>query len=245
MRKSHATTQQLLQMEQKNMEADKKQALYEKEILDIQNQALRLHMNPHFIFNSINSIQGFYASGDTALARSYIGKFSTLLRMILDQSKKKFIDINDEVKTIEYYLELNKLRFENKFDYEISVDKTLLIHREEIPPMLLQPFIENAIIHGIAPLKRPGKIIVRLLDDKDFIRCEIEDNGVGRAYSRNMNVNKTYESTGIKVTEKRIELNNKMIIGLHQDEVVISDILNSAGEVMGTLVQFSVLKNSI
>ncbi|MBK7958346.1 MAG: histidine kinase [Bacteroidetes bacterium] len=244
-RKNHETKEQLLNLKNKNIEAEKKQAIYEKEIIDIQNQALRLHMNPHFIFNSINSIQGFYASGDVAMAKKYIGKFSTLLRLILDQSKKDLIDINDEKMTIEYYLDLNKLRFENKFDYEIQIDESLLKSREEIPPMLIQPFIENAIIHGLAPLKRKGKIIVRIINEERYIRCEVEDNGVGRAYSRQLNRNKTFESTGIKVTEKRIELYNNTSSNSSNQSLSISDIMDAEGNVAGTLVTFYLLKNSI
>lgn len=245
LKKDHETKEQLLHLKNKNIEVEKRQAVYEKEIIDIQNQALRLHMNPHFIFNSINSIQGFYASGDVSMAKKYIGKFSTLLRLILDQSKKDLIDINDEVKTLEYYLDLNKLRFDNKFDYEIHVDKNLLKNREEIPPMLIQPFVENSIIHGLAPLKKMGKVIVRMIDDSNYIRCEIEDNGVGREYSKILNKSKNYESTGIKVTEKRIELNNKTLEMHPHEGLIISDVINNEGLTIGTLVKFSLLKNSL
>jgi sensor histidine kinase YesM len=245
MRKSHNTMQQILEFEKRNMEAEKKQAEYEKEIIDIQNQALRLHMNPHFIFNSINSIQGFYASGDVSMAKKYIGKFSTLLRMILDQSKKDLIDINDELKTIEYYLDLNKLRFENKFEFDIQVDKVLLNEREEIPPMLIQPFIENSIIHGIAPLKKMGKVIVRILNDGDYILCEIEDNGVGREYSKKLNTIKNYESTGIKVTEKRINLYNETLKSAMPSNLTIIDIQDENGKISGTKVSFRLVKNSL
>lgn len=244
-KKSHQTKEQLLNLENQNLEAQKKQAVYERELLDIKNQALRLHMNPHFIFNAINSIQGFYASGEIEIARSYIGKFSTLLRMILDQSKKEFIDIQDEIKTITNYLELNKLRFDNKFTFEIIVDPSLLSNNEEVAPMLIQPFIENAILHGIAPLLNTGKIIVRILDHGNYIRCEIEDNGVGRTFSYQMNKDRVYNSTGIQVTQKRIDLLNGNLHDRQMEPINIIDLMDEEGKPIGTKVVFNVLKNSI
>lgn len=241
----HKTREQLLNLENQNLEAQKKQAIYERELVDIKNQALRLHMNPHFIFNAINSIQGFYASGEIEIARNYIGKFSTLLRMILDQSNKEFIDIQEEVKTITLYLELNKLRFDNKFNYEINIDDSLISNKEEVAPMLLQPFIENAILHGIAPLKKIGKITVRMLDKGNFIQCEIEDNGVGRDFSRALNQNRMYKSTGIQVTQKRIDLVNGFNKLNAPEQFKIVDLYDDAKNSLGTKIIFNVLKNSI
>ncbi len=242
---SHQIKEQVLNLENQNLEAQKKQAIYERELLDIKNQALRLHMNPHFIFNAINSIQGFYASGEIDIARSYIGKFSTLLRMILDQSKKEFIGIEEEIKTITYYLDLNQLRFDNKFNYEIDVDESLIANKEEVAPMLLQPFIENAILHGIAPLKNVGKIIVRMFDRGKYIRCEIEDNGVGRDFSYQMNKDRVYKSTGIQVTQKRIDLLNSIHEGSTIEKCSIVDLYDELGKPSGTKVIFNILKNSI
>ncbi len=241
----HKTREQLLNLENQNLEAQKKQAIYERELVDIKNQALRLHMNPHFIFNAINSIQGFYASGDIEIVRNYIGKFSTLLRLILDQSNKECIDIQEEVKTITLYLELNKLRFDNKFTYEIIIDNSLIDNKEEVAPMLLQPFIENAILHGIAPLKTIGKITVRMLDKGNYIQCEIEDNGVGRDFSRTLNQNRMYKSTGIQVTQKRIDLVNGSTKLNEPEQFQIVDLYDEAKNSMGTKIIFNVLKNSI
>ena len=245
MQKQHAITEQLLNLENQQLEAQKKQIVYEKELLDIKHQALRLHMNPHFIFNAINAIQGFYASGEIEKAKTYIGKFSGLLRMILDQSSKEFIDLNEEVKTITYYLDLNTLRFENKFSYNLMVDESLLLHHEEIPPMLIQPVIENAIIHAIAPMKSMGKITIRILDDAPYIRCEIEDNGVGRAFSYHLNKDRKYNSTGIHVTQKRLDLLNANAQKLPIEQCKIIDLYDDDGAPMGTKVVFYVLKNSI
>lgn len=231
----------LLNLENEKLETQHKQAIYEKELIELEHQALRLHMNPHFIFNAINSIQGFYASGETNKAKLYISKFSGLLRMILDHSKKEFIDISDELKIINYYLELNELRFEDKFIYEIEVDRKLIDEHCSIPPMLIQPFIENAIIHGIAPLKTKGKINVSIKEEGDYIKCEISDNGVGRNHSYELNKDRIHNSTGIKVTMERIKMINGELNKKNSFEIV--DMEDEQGKPTGTLVRFYVLKN--
>lgn len=245
-RNRHQIREQLLNLENQHLEAQKQQAEYERELSEVRHQALRLHMNPHFIFNAINSIQGFYASGEIETAKTYIGKFSGLLRMILDQSKREWIGIQEEMKTILYYLDLNTLRFDHKFSYDLQVDQSLIDANEELPPMIIQPFIENAIIHGIAPLKRMGKIVVRIYDRDKYICCEIEDNGVGRHFSFELNKGRMYESTGIQVTRKRIDLLNAQA-GENQETVLfdIRDLLTDDGQAAGTKVIFYLLKNSI
>lgn len=245
LKKAHQIKEQVLNLENQQLEAQRKQAEYERELLEIKNQALRLHMNPHFIFNAINSIQGFYASGEIEKARTYIGKFSGLLRMILMQSKKEYIHINEEINIITLYLDLNKLRFENKFDYELIADKTLLDDNEEIPPMIIQPFIENSIIHGIAPMKSMGKIKVSILSNGDYIQCMIEDNGVGRNFSQALNKDRIYESTGISVTQKRIDLLNGINENPNINRFEIIDLYNDEGISAGTKVVFYILKNSL
>ncbi len=244
LKKAHKIKEQVLNLENQQLEAQRKQSEYERELLEIKNQALRLHMNPHFIFNAINSIQGFYASGETEKARTYIGKFSGLLRMILMQSTKEYIHIQDEIKIIMLYLELNKLRFENKFDYELITDPTLIEQNEEIPPMIIQPFIENSIIHGIAPLKSMGKITVSILNKGDYIQCVIEDNGVGRKFSHNLNKDRIYESTGIHVTQKRLDLLNGISNNSNIKMFEIIDLYDKEGMSTGTKVIFFILKSS-
>ncbi len=244
-KKRHKIREQLLNLENEKLETQKQQAVYEKELSEIKHQALRLHMNPHFIFNAINAIQGFYASGDVETARTYIGKFSGLLRLILDQSRKEFISISEEVTILRLYLDLNTLRFEDKFTYELSVDQGLLDNNEEIPPMLIQPFVENAINHGIAPLKTIGKISVRIADDHERIRCEIEDNGVGREFSYQLNKDRPYQSTGIAVTRKRIELLNAQDKLTEEEQFRIIDLYDAAGNACGTKIIFHILKSSL
>ncbi|MBK7692305.1 MAG: hypothetical protein IPJ31_14775 [Bacteroidetes bacterium] len=172
-------------------------------------------------------------------------KQAILLRLILDQSNKECIAIQEEIKTITLYLELNKLRFDNKFTYEIEIDDSLIDNKEEVAPMLLQPFIENAILHGIAPLKTVGKITVRMLDKGHYIQCEIEDNGVGRDFSRTLNQNRMYKSTGIQVTQKRIDLVNGPNNLNEPERFQIIDLYDETKNSIGTKIIFNVLKNSI
>ena len=142
------------------------------------------------------------------------------------------------------YLELNKLRFENKFDYELITDPTLIEQNEEIPPMIIQPFIENSIIHGIAPLKSMGKITVSILNKRDYIQCVIEDNGVGRKFSHNLNKDRIYESTGIHVTQKRLDLLNGISNNSNIKMFEIIDLYDKEGMSTGTKVIFFILKSS-
>lgn len=241
-RNAHQINEQLLNLKNEKLESQRKQAIYEKELTELEHQALRLHMNPHFIFNAINSIQGFYASGEIEKAKLYISKFSGLLRMILDQSRKESIPISDELKIIDFYLEMNQLRFENKFTYNVEVDEYLLYHNFSIPPMLIQPFIENAIIHGIAPLKTEGKINIRIKNEGDYMLCEIEDNGVGRAFSEELNKGRIHTSTGIKVTQDRINLFNGNGVEKEKQTISILDLTDTHGKAAGTLIKFYVLK---
>lgn len=237
-RKAHQLREHLLKLENEKLESQKKQAIFEKELLELEQQALRLHMNPHFIFNSINTIQGFYAGSDIVKAQLYISKFSSLLRMILDFSKEKSITLSQEIRLTENYLELNSLRFENKFTFEIYSDSSLNKETTQLPPMLIQPFIENAIIHGVAPLNKMGNIAIRFFDDGKFIRCEIEDNGIGRKRSQELKELWLHKSTGIHVTEERIKLINNS----SDKQIIITDLQDECGNAAGTLIQFSILK---
>lgn len=237
----HTTNQQLLELKNKNLENEKANVVIQKELIELEYQALRLHMNPHFIFNAINAIQGFYAINESERARTYISKFSSLLRMILDSSKEELISLKEEIAIIETYLQLNMFRFEGKFDYLITVDPLLNIEKTLLPPMLTQTFIENGIIHGIASLQSMGRIKVSYTDDGDFIICCIEDNGIGRKKSSELKIDHGHKSTGIEVTKKRINMHNQGAIIASQ--FVIDDVLDQRGEVAGTKVSFRIQKS--
>ncbi len=182
-------------------------------------QALIAQMNPHFVFNVLSAIQGLIYKQNPFMAAKYLAKFSKLIRMILYQSREKYISLSEEIDTITYYLELQQLRFENKFDYSIEVDETISLDTTAIPPMLAQPFIENAIEHGIMHKKEEkGFIGISFTKINEEIMLEIKDNGVGLQKSRQINQelkHKPKGSLGVYITQERLEIlfkKNKSIV---------------------------------
>ncbi len=183
----------------------------QEQLLKYEQQALAAQINPHFIFNSINSIQSFILKKDERQTLKYLTKFSRLMRLSLDNSRAKWVIPNDELDLIKVYLELEKLRFGDKFDYEINIDPVLNSHKFLIAPMLAQPFIENAIKHGVNNLvNKKGLIIVNvtlLLPQKNVL-IEIDDNGIGRAMAKNKvsELTKNHLSAGVDITISRIKI---------------------------------------
>ena len=181
-----------------------------KLLAEYQMKALTAQMNPHFIFNAINSIQNFIIQNHATLAYDYLIKFSKLIRMVLNNSKDNEISIKQELETLAIYTELEQLRFENSFNYQVNIAPELDIDSLIIPALLLQPYIENAIWHGLMPLKnRKGTITLTIIDQDGFLKITIIDNGVGRTASdliKKKIVNKNHQSMGMELTGKRIEV---------------------------------------
>lgn len=233
LRKRHLLKEKLLKLENEKLEDVKNQALKDKEIIELEQQALRLHMNPHFIFNAINAIQGFYAGNEVSKAKQFISYFSRLLRLILETSKEKLVPLSTEIEIIKNYLELFLLRFEDKYDYHINIDEDMDEDFLMIPPMVVQPFVENAVLHGISPLKSKGKISIDFKMEDNFLLISIHDNGIGRKKSEELKMFSRSKSTGIKVTQMRLKhLDTHQIIN---QTVEIID-LEENGESAGTLV---------
>ena len=211
---THRLREYLMQLENDKLTSAFDEVTLQRKMLELEQKALLLHMNPHFVFNSINAIHGFYASGEPDLGRKYISRFSQLLRTILDFSSQKRISLRQETDMLDLYLSLNQLRFDDKFEYALETDPALDQEAIPIPPMLIQPFVENALLHGIAPLKRKGQIWIRLWREQACLVCEVEDNGIGRVRARALQEGRIHTSTGIKVTEERIRLHNGLPPGL-------------------------------
>lgn len=192
-----------------------KKALIQTEIaeriMEFEMKALRAQMNPHFIFNAINSIQNFMLDNDIDEALNYLSDFAKLIRLTLDNVSKKRINLEDELEYLRYYLKLEKMRFDKKFEVEIKPPKELSARKIQIPPMLIQPFIENSIKHGfIYNIKNPKITIQFEIKDESVLVCSIEDNGVGRAKSKELNKNnKTHKSKGTFITNERLDLLNR------------------------------------
>lgn len=198
--------------------------------------ALRSQMNPHFMFNSLNSIQDFIIHSDKKAANKYLSKFSKLMRSILSMSDKESVSLSEEVKTLDIYLQLEGLRFSENFEYEINVADNISPDKYYLPPMILQPYVENAIKHGL--LHKKGMKVLKVdftIKDKK-LHCRIEDNGVGRKESaliksRNVQI---HQSKGMSVTAERLDLLNNFF--KDQLSVEIKDLYTDSGIASGTLV---------
>lgn len=208
----------------------------EKQMFDLEQKALRLQMNPHFIFNSLNSIQSYILSHDTKKAIGYLGKFSQLMRLILSNSVNKFTTLFEELESIKYYLDLERLRFDNKFDYNIIIDSKIDEEFIEMPPMIIQPYIENAIIHGLIKKTEQGKIEIHIYLKNDILYCEITDNGIGREASmklaRESGIKK--QSRGMLITKARLEILKRQ--SKKEYSVQVIDLIDEVGNSAGTKV---------
>ena len=186
---------------------------YEKKIAETEMQALRAQMNPHFMFNSLNSINNFILKNDADNASGYLTKFSRLMRLILDNSRSEWVLLENELKALELYIELEAVRFDNAFNYSIEVTKDISVETVMVPPLLIQPYVENAIWHGLLHRNEPGgKLDIRLWKNDDKLYIEIEDNGVGRDEAKRLK-SKTatlQKSHGMKITAERMDIVNKV-----------------------------------
>jgi tetratricopeptide (TPR) repeat protein len=205
--------------------------------MDIEQRLFRSQMNPHFIFNSLIAIQNYVYKHEPADVANYISNFAKLMRMILENSRKESITIEKEIALINYYLELQQLRFPDKFDFSIDIDPEVDIESILIPPMLSQPIIENAIEHGIMNKKDgKGKIEITFTQKDKFIQLSIKDNGIGRENSGNINIAKElkHQSLATTITEERLSLLNKK--NKEKFSIKIVDLKNSDGSPAGTEV---------
>ncbi|HXG00779.1 MAG TPA: tetratricopeptide repeat protein [Bacteroidota bacterium] len=186
----------------------RKEAEFRTQVAETEMKALRAQMNPHFIFNSLNSINDYIAKHDTVSADYYLTKFARLMRLTLENSEKREVTLADDLHALELYMQLESMRLNRKFAYEICVADD--INREEtlVPPLLLQPFVENSIWHGIAPKHGEGRISIRIQSEDGMIRCTVEDNGVGRSQASTRAVS-SRQSLGIKLTKARIDILNR------------------------------------
>ena len=190
-----------------------------KDMIMYRQQALRKQMNPHFIFNSLNSIQHFILQNDKKMSNKYLNRFSKLIRIVLENSQKNIISIDEELAAIELYLEIEQLRFKNKFTYSINISNEIDTANSKIPPLLLQPFLENSIWHGLMNINddRKGELKFSMEKVDNNIVCIIEDNGVGRYKAKEIKdrSKRDYKSLASVITNERVELfnyeNNKRI----------------------------------
>lgn len=218
-----------------------KQQKYANNLLAL--KGLRSQMNPHFIFNALNSVNSFIASSDERTANKYLSDFSILMRSVLENSEEDFIPLSKEIALIEKYVMLEHFRFKDKFDYTLTVDPGLDIEAFEIPPMLLQPYVENAVWHGMRYRKDKGLLTIEFNQkDANTATITVTDDGVGRAKSKALKTEnqKKQKSKGMSNITKRISILNEMYGD--RVEVVIADVLTT-GE--GTQVSLTLKKDEL
>jgi LytS/YehU family sensor histidine kinase len=209
----------------------------ERQLLVLESKALRSQMNPHFIFNVMNSIQDFILKNDMKSAQKYLTKFARLVRMILDNSVQSEVLLDEELKANRLYIELEQQRFNRKFDFDFEIEEGLEDSGIRIPSMLIQPFLENAVKHGISHLEGQGYLRLSVKKNEADLLIEIQDNGVGRKAAAEWNAmhQKDHHSMGSMLTEKRVEiLNATLHAGIRLE---VEDLMSQDGRPAGTLVR--------
>jgi hypothetical protein len=199
-----------------------------------EQKALRAQMKPHFIFNSLNSIQNFIINHDEDSAHIYLTSFAQLMRRVLDHSRYSMITLQEELETMGIYLELEKLRFGETFRFTIDIGAEVQPSDLLIPPLFIQPYVENAIWHGLQLQKNSPRLHLRFYIEKNKLVCCIEDNGIGRKRSAELQRTRHHTSTGMKNVEERIALLNSTT--REKISVEITDLVNEEGEASGTRV---------
>jgi len=211
-----------------------------RKISEVTQANLRQQMNPHFIFNTLNSIQYYMYQHDKLATNNYLTKFSSLMRKVLENSQHTAVPLRDELDALKLYLELETVRFKNKFDYEITVDEEIDTLLYKVPTMLIQPYVENSICHGLMPGEEKGTVKIDLKLESDYITCTIEDNGIGReaAQAKKMNNDKNHNSLGTQIVSSRLDLVNALY-GTSL-KTIYTDLKNENGDPIGTKVEIHI-----
>jgi LytS/YehU family sensor histidine kinase len=213
----------------------KRRLTLQKEVAEYEQKALHLQMNPHFVFNCLGSISSFIVQNGTDSAIKYLSKFSKLMRLTLEYSKGSLIPIDKEIESLQNYLELEQLRFNRKFEFSIHSSSSI---EDDIalPPLLVQPFVENAILHGVVPKEGNGRIEVNFNVISNQLICTITDDGIGLTKSKSMKENSVtaHQSMALEITKKRLEMMETST--LQKANVTIEEIQNIHNQIIGTKV---------
>ena len=210
-----------------------------RKISDVTQANLRQQMNPHFIFNTLNSIQYYMYQHDKLATNNYLTKFSSLMRKVLENSQHTSVNLRDEIDALKLYLDLESLRFKDKFDYEIIIDEEIDTLLFKVPAMLIQPYVENSISHGLMPREGKGVIRIELKLKKDYIVCTIEDNGIGREAAMDMKTRDgNHNSLGTHITSSRLDLVNSLYDS--SLKTVYTDLKDENEEAKGTRVEIHI-----
>ena len=223
-------------MEQVRRE-ERVQAAFERKLNSVELYALRSQMNPHFIFNCLNSIDYYIIKNETRKASEYLNQFSRLIRLILQNSRSEYISLDSELEALRLYMDMERLRFKNRFAYEIQLDKTIDPEMVELPPLLIQPYVENAIWHGLMHKEGEGKIDIRIWQEATQLVCLIEDNGIGREKAQALKSRHSgkKKSVGMRITQERLNMIERLYEVSTSTEVIdLTDPIS--GEATGTRV---------
>jgi sensor histidine kinase YesM len=209
---------------------------YKVQMMELEAKALRAQMNPHFVFNCLNSIKSLIQQDEKEKSVTYLTTFSKLIRNLFNSADKKEINLHDEIETCKLYLQLEAMRFDTKFSYLVNVGQNIDLKSVQVPALIVQPFIENAIWHGIVPRSSGGSISLNILRNKDTIEVMIDDDGIGReASSLNRSASGlTHQSKGVSLTQSRLELNN--LLQQRQAKLQIIDKKDENGVATGTTI---------
>lgn len=211
----------------------KKEGEIQQQLTDLERSALQAQMNPHFIFNSLNSIQNFILQNDKKKAVEFLSRFAKLVRHNLDVSRSGKVPLEQEVTMLENYLSLERERFNHSFDYDIFVDPTLKDDYVEFPPMLVQPFVENAILHGMAGRQAGGIVEIDFSPEDNNLLVKVTDNGSGYPHKQKEKTGFQHKSAGMSITQKRLE----MLGARKENAIQVRELQNEKGDIKGTEVR--------
>lgn len=222
---------------------EKEKAIHEKELVELEAKALRAQMNPHFVFNSLNSIKSLINKNENETAANYLTTFSKLIRSLFQNSDKREVSLKEEIETSQLYTQLEKMRFGDKVEFVFNIDETIDLKDFKVPALIFQPFIENAIWHGLMPKETGGRVTISIKRSNGDIQCIIDDNGIGREQSTKLRpqYETTHQSKGIGLTQSRLELDK--LLNEREDAITIQDKKDEYGQPLGTKVIISFKEN--
>ena len=234
----------LLKRKNETLRNDQLQAGLKHNATELEMQALRAQMNPHFIFNCLNSINRFILKNESEAASNYLTQFSRLIRMVLTNSRKSYISLEEEVNMLTLYMDMEKLRFKDAFSYHFEFDPDVDVQGTAVPPLLIQPFVENAIWHGLMHKKENGLVVIAFNLQYNTLVCTITDNGAGRGHN---GAGKTKDpanqpSMGIQITRDRLNLINNAVAA-ERVSFEIEDLHGPDGLASGTKVTLKMNTN--
>jgi LytS/YehU family sensor histidine kinase len=230
----------LLLLNRAKINSKRRMSEMNRKISEITQANLRQQMNPHFIFNTLNSIQYYMYQHDKLATNNYLTKFSSLMRKVLENSQHTSVPLRDELDALNLYLELETIRFKDKFDYKIYIDEEIDTLLYKVPTMLIQPYVENSICHGLMPGEGKGLVKIDIKLENTYIACTIEDNGIGReaAEEKKMKSEKNHKSLGTQIISSRLDLVNTLY-GTSL-KTIYTDLKDENGEPEGTRVEIHI-----